>query len=276
MKVDDLERRKTIPKDTVNMDIVVCVKNIPFTQEADLVVDVTGLDIRKDNLVYTINEWDNYALEEAVRIKEEKGGTITAVTLGPEDDEEVLRRCLAMGADAAVRIDPGDLRPDAFVTAALLAALVKTLPRDLVLTGVQADDLNHGIVGGLLAEHLGLPHAAVVNSLLIENGTALVTVELEGGEEESARVPLPALFTIQTGINEPRYVSIMGIRKAARIEIQVIPAPSLGLSAADLTPALSVEELFVPPETEGAEMLQGDLAAVAAEIVRIVREKVSL
>jgi len=89
-------------------------------------------------------------------------------------------------------------------------------------------------------------------------------------------VPLPALFTIQTGINEPRYVSIMGIRKAARIEIQVIPAPSLGLSAADLTPALTVEELFVPPETEGAEMLRGDLAVVAAEIVRIVREKVSL
>jgi len=258
------------------MDIVVCVKNVPFTQEADLVVDATGRDVRKDNLVYVINEWDNYAIEEAVRIKEESGGTVTAVTMGSEEDEEVLRRCLAMGADAGVRVDPGDLEPDAFVTAALLAAVLKTLPHDLVLTGVQADDLNHGIVGALMAERLGLPHAAVVNSLRIEDGNALITVELEGGEDEIARLPLPALLSVQTGINEPRYVSIMGIRRASRIEISVAPAADLGLPAAELEPALLMEEMYPPPETEGAEMLQGDTASVAAEILRIIREKVSL
>jgi electron transfer flavoprotein beta subunit len=260
----------------VNVDIVVCVKNVPFTQEADLVVGATGRGIRTDNLVYVVNEWDNYAVEAAVRIKEQSGGMVTAVTLGSEEDEEVLRRCLAMGADAAVRVDPGDLASDAFVTAALLAAVVKTLPCDLVLTGVQSDDLNHGIVGALLAEHLGLPHAAVVNSLKIEEGAALITMELEGGQDEAALVQLPALLSIQTGINEPRYVSIMGIRRASRIGITVLPASGLGLSAADLEPALITEELYLPAGIEEAVMLRGDAASVAADILRIIREKVGL
>jgi electron transfer flavoprotein beta subunit len=255
------------------MDVVVCVKNVPLTQEADLLLDERGKDIRKGNLVYDINEWDNYAVEEAVRIKERLGGTVTAVTLGTEEDEEVLRRCLAMGADAAVRIEPGSLQPDAFVTAALLAAVVKPLPHDLVLTGVQSDDANQGIVGPLVAERLGLAHAAVVTSLELEDGKASVTIELEGGQEERCRVALPALLAIQTGINEPRYVSVMGIRKAAKIEIMVVRADELGLPAAALESALTIEEMYLPPETEGAEMLQGDAAAVACQIIRIIREK---
>jgi electron transfer flavoprotein beta subunit len=255
------------------MDVVVCVKNVPLTQEADLLLDERGKDIRKGNLVYDINEWDNYAVEEAVRIKERLGGTVTAVTLGTEEDEEVLRRCLAMGADAAVRIEPGSLQPDAFVTAALLAAVVKPLPHDLVLTGVQSDDANQGIVGPLVAERLGLAHAAVVTSLELEDGKASVTIELEGGQEERCRVALPALLAIQTGINEPRYVSVMGIRKAAKIEIMVVRADELGLPAAALESTLTIEEMYLPPETEGAEMLQGDAAAVACQIIRIIREK---
>lgn len=255
------------------MDIVVCVKNVPFTQEADLVVDASGRDVRKDNLVYVINEWDNYAVEEAIRLKEELGGTVTALTLGSEDDEEVLRRCLAMGADAAVRIEPGGIEVDAFVTAVLLAAVVERLPHDLVLTGVQADDVNHGIVGALMAERLGLPHAAVVNSLKPADGSVEITIELEGGQDEKARLTLPALVSIQTGINEPRYVSIMGIRKASRLEIEVVRADALGLPAGDLESALVVEEVYLPPETEGAEILQGDAGAVAEQILRIIHEK---
>lgn len=250
-----------------------CVKNVPFTQDADLVIDASRRDIRKDNLVYGINEWDNYALEEAVRIKEQSGGTVTAVTVGHEDDEEVLRRCLAMGADEAVRVEPGGFEPDAFVIAALLAAAVKSLPHDLVLTGVQADDLNHGIVGALVAERLGLAHAAVVNGLALEAGKARVTIELEGGQEEKASIPLPALLSIQTGINEPRYVSIMGIRRASKKEIVVVDAGSLGVGGADVEPALVTEELYLPPETEGAAMLQGDAGAVAEQIIRILRDK---
>jgi electron transfer flavoprotein beta subunit len=255
------------------MNIVVCVKNVPFTQDVDLVLDSTKHDIRKDNLVYVINEWDNYAVEEAIRIKEQSGGTVTAVTLGKEEDEEVLRRSLAMGADAAIRIDPGDLQPDAFVTAALLAAAVKSLPHDLVFTGAQSDDLNRGIIGALLAERLGIPHVAVVNSLKIADHKAQITVELEGGQEEIAQMALPALLAIQTGINEPRYVSIMGIRKAAKKELTVMQADDLGLSALDLQPSLVVEEMYLPPEAAGAEILQGDAASVAGKIVGIIREK---
>jgi electron transfer flavoprotein beta subunit len=256
-----------------DMNIVVCVKNVPFTQEADLVLDASRQDVRKDNLVYVINEWDNYAVEEAIRIKEQTGGHVTAVTLGKEADEEVLRRCLAMGADEAVRIEPGNLQPDAFMTAAILASVVKTLPHDLVFTGVQSDDFNHGIIGALMAERLGLAHAAVVNSIQPGNGKALITIELEGGQDEMSRVTLPALFAIQTGINDPRYVSIMGIRKAAKKEIKVIQAEGLGLPSADLQPDLILEEMFMPPETEGAEMLQGDAGSLADQIVRIIREK---
>jgi len=259
------------------MNIVVCVKNVPFTQEADLVLDHSGRDIRKDNLVWEINEWDNYAVEEAVRIKERFGGVVTAVTLGNEDDEEVLRRCLAMGADDAVRIDPGDLRLDAWITAAILSTVIGTIPHDLVLTGVQSGDLNHGAVGALIAERLGLPHAAVVDGLDLGggagDGTAEVTIELEGGQDEAATVTLPALFSIQTGINEPRYVSIMGIRRASKLDIRVVDAGSLGLSPTDLEPALVIEEMYPPPETGGAEMLKGDAGSLADQILRIVHEK---
>jgi electron transfer flavoprotein beta subunit len=255
------------------MNIVVCVKNVPFTQDVDLVLDSSKQDIRKDSLVYVINEWDNYAVEEAIRIKEQSGGTVTAVTLGKEEDEEVLRRSLAMGADAAIRIDPGDLQPDAFVTAALLAAAVRSLPHDLVFTGAQSDDLNRGIVGALLAERLGIPHVTVVNGLKIADHKAQITVELEGGQEEIAQMALPALLAIQTGINEPRYVSIMGIRKAAKKELTVMQADDLGLSAVDLQPSLVVDEMYLPPEAAGAEILQGDAASVAGKIVGIIREK---
>ncbi|MBN1625090.1 MAG: electron transfer flavoprotein subunit beta/FixA family protein [Deltaproteobacteria bacterium] len=255
------------------MNIIVCVKNVPFTQEVDLVLDASKQDVKKDNLVYVINEWDNYAIEEAIRIKEETGGHVTAVTLGKEADEEVLRRCLAMGADEAIRVERGDLNPDASMIAAILSAVVKTIPHDIILTGVQSDDLNNGITGSLIAERLGLVHAAVVNSLKISEGKAQISIELEGGQDEMSQVTLPALFAIQTGINEPRYVSIMGIRKASKKEIKVIDASGLGLPGEDLQPSLIMEEMFMPPETEGAEMLQGDAGSLADQIIRIIREK---
>jgi electron transfer flavoprotein beta subunit len=255
------------------MNIIVFVKNVPFTQEVDLVLDPSKQDIRKEHLVCVINEWDSYAIEEAIRIKEDTGGNVTAVTMGKEADEEVLRRCLAMGADEAVRIEPGALQPDAFMTAAILAAAGKSLPHDLVLTGVQSDDFNSGLVGPLVAEHMGLAHASVVNSLKLSDGRVQITIELEGGQDENSSLALPALLTIQTGINEPRYVSIMGIRKAAKKEIRVVQADALGLSVQDLLPSLTVEEMYMPPETGGAEFLQGDPGSIAEQIIRIIREK---
>jgi electron transfer flavoprotein beta subunit len=144
---------------------------------------------------------------------------------------------------------------------------------DLVLTGVQADDTNGGAVGAMLAENLGLPHAAVVRGLETQGNEATVRVELEGGTDEVSKVKLPGLLSIQSGINEPRYVSIMGIRKAAKKELKVMQATELGLSADDLTPRTIVEEMYPPPETAGAQFIEGDPSAMAEELIRIIKEK---
>jgi len=141
------------------MEIIVCVKRVPLTQEVDLEINPQKTDVRKDMLAYSINEWDNYAIEEAVQLREKLGGNVTAVTVGNEEDEEVLRRCLAMGADKAIRVDPGNLLLDSVGVSKTLAQVIKGMPHDLVLSGVQADDLNEGSVGTLLAEMLGLAHA---------------------------------------------------------------------------------------------------------------------
>jgi electron transfer flavoprotein beta subunit len=255
------------------MNIVVCVKRVPLTQEVDLEIDGTGKDVKKDALAYVVNDWDNYAIEEAVLLQEKFGGTAIAITIGTEDDEEVLRRALAVGADRAIRIDPGERELDGFVISKLLAAVIKDLDHDLVLTGVQADDDNCGMVGIMLAEHLGLSHAAVVTGVEPEGDEATINVELEGGMDEVSKIRLPALLSIQTGINEPRYVSIMGIRKAGKKELKVLKVEDLNLTEDDLAPRTVVEEAFLPPETEGAEMIEGDASTVAEEIIRILTEK---
>jgi len=255
------------------MNIIVCIKRVPMTQEVDLAIDDTGKHLKNDDLAYVINDWDNYCIEEAVRLQETLGGTVTAITIGNEDDEEILRRALAMGADKSIRIDPAGQELDGFVVSKVLARVVKGLDHDLVLTGVQADDDNNAMVGIMLAEALGLSHAAVVTGVEPEGDAAVIRVELEGGMDEISKIQLPALLTIQTGINEPRYVSIMGIRKARKKELNVIPLADLGLSEDDLTPRVRIEEIYLPPETAGAEMIKGDAAAVAAEIIRIIKEK---
>jgi electron transfer flavoprotein beta subunit len=255
------------------MNIIVCVKRVPQVQDVDLEIDSSKKDIQKGNLPYFINEWDNYAVEEAVRLKERLGGTVTAITLGDEDDEEVLRRCLAFGADNAIRVDPGSLVLDSYVISRILSEVIKDLDYDLILTGVQADDLNSGMVGIMLAEHLGIAHSAVVTDIEVLEGTAAVEIELEDGLVEKARIRFPALLTIQTGINEPRYVSVMGIKKASRKEIDVKGVDDLNLSQDDLTPATLIEEISLPPETGAGEILEGDPSAIADQIIEIIKEK---
>lgn len=254
------------------MDIVVCVKRVPFTQEVDLKIDARGKDVKKDSLSYVVNDSDNYAIEEAIILKEKFGGNVIAVNVGNEDDEEVLRRALAMGADSAIRIDPGSRDLDGFVISRVLAEVIKRLPYDLILTGVQADDDNYGMVGMMLAEHLDLPHAAVVTQIEPEGIEATIRVELEGGIDEISRIEIPALLSIQTGINEPRYVSIMGIRKAGKKELKVIQVDELNISEEQLLPCMLIEEVFLPPETGGARIIEGDPSAVAEKILQIIRE----
>jgi len=256
------------------MNIIVCVTRVPLTQDVDLRIDPSGKQIDKSRLAFIINEWDSYAAEEAVLIKEKFGGTVTVVTIGPKQDEEVLRKVLAMGADRAVRVDPGDSPLDGAVISKILAEIAKQNDCDLVFTGVQTDDLNEGVVGSMLAGHLGVAHAAVVNGLEMEaGGPAKVNVELEGGIDEVFNLQLPAVLTIQSGINEPRYVSIMAVRKAAKKEMKVMVLSDLGLSEADLTPHTVIEEMFLPPETGHAEMIEGAPGEVADALFNIMKEK---
>ena len=255
------------------MNIIVCIKRVPLTQEVDLEIDGIKKDVKKDALAYVVNDWDNYAIEEAVLLKEKFEGAVTALTIGEEDDEDALRRALAMGADKAIRIDPGERDLDGVVISRILAEIIKGLEYDLVLTGVQADDDNCGMVGIMLAEQLGLAHAAVVTGMEPEGNEARIRVELEGGLDEVSKISLPALLTIQTGINEPRYVSIMGIRKAGKKELNVIKVEELNLSEDDLSQRTIIEDVFLPPETEGAEIIEGDASTIAEEIIRIMKEK---
>lgn len=255
------------------MDIIVCTKRVPFTQEVDLEIDVSKRDIVREGLSFVPNDWDNYAMEEAILLKEQLGGEVTAITVGTEEDEEVLRRALAMGADRAIRVEPGALDLDSRGIAKILSRVIGGLQFDLILTGVQADDTNEGSVGVMLAEELGLGHVTVVNALKVLGDRLEVGIELEGGTEEVALISLPALLTVQTGINEPRYVSVMGIRKAGKKELKVVRIEDLGLSPEELAPDALVEELYMPQETGGAEMLTGDPGTLAEKIIKILKEK---
>jgi electron transfer flavoprotein beta subunit len=256
------------------MDIVVCVKRVPLTEEVDLVIDEQKKGIKKDQLAFVLNDWDNYAIEEAILLKERHGGTVTAITVGSEDDEEVLRRSLAMGADRAIRVEAGDTtRFDSYGIAKILSRVVKDVAFDLIFTGVLADDDYFGMVGMMVAEELQINHANMVTAIEIEDRKVRTTSELEGGLGEVSLIELPALLAIQTGINEPRYVSILGIRKAAKKELKVVDLSELGLSDEELSPKTLIDEVYLPPETEGAQILSGDPEKIASEVIEILTRK---
>lgn len=259
------------------MNIVVCVKRVPETSEADILIDRSGKDIDKSGLTFDLNEWDSYAIEEAIRIKENLGGTVTVISFGGEESNETLRKCLAMGADEAIRLsDPVFEGSDGYVTAKILAEAIRKIPYDLILTGAQAEDDSFGQVGVTIAEILKIPHAALVNRLEIQEKKAKVHRELEGGLEEVLEIDLPAVLTIQTGINEPRYVSIMGIRKVAKKEIKVYGAKDLNLNSEDVGISgsnIRLEKVSLPPSGEGAVILEGKPDEVALKFLEILKEK---
>jgi len=259
------------------MNIIVCVKRVPETTEADISIDKSGTDIDKSGLVFDLNEWDSYAIEEAILLKEKVGGTVTVLTLGGEESNESLRKCLAMGADEAIRLtDPAFIGSDGFATARILAEAIRKIPYDLILTGTQAEDDGYGQVGVAMAELLGIPHAAVVNRLEVQDRKVKAHRELEGGLEEVCEIDLPALLTIQTGINEPRYVSIMGIRKVAKKEIKTFGASDLNLKAEEVGLSgsnIKIEKVFLPPVGEGAELLEGKPEEIASKVFDILKDK---
>ena len=253
------------------MELIVCIKRVPQTAEAEVKIDDSGKDIVKDRLTFDMNEADSYALEEAILLKEKFGGTITAVSLGPADAEDTLRIALAKGADHAIRIkaeDFGEL--DGYKTAAIIKEAISDIKFDVIFTGCMATDDSYYQVGPVLAEMLGVPHATLVSKIEVTDQKAHVNRELEGGLIEHLEMLLPALFAVQTGINEPRYASLIAIRRAAGKEIKV-----LGKGEIATEPELNstLEELFVPPVGKRAEILTGSADEVSARTAEIIKEK---
>jgi len=259
------------------MEIVVCMKRVPETGDAEIAVDSTGRDIVRDRLTYDINESDNYALEEAVLLKEKFGGTVTLVSMGPPETDETLRMGLAKGGDVAVRLwDHRFARSDGHATAFVLAKAIREMEFDLVLTGCIATDDGRTQVGVTIAALLGIPHATYVMKVDIEDGIATVQSELEGGLIAVNRMKTPALFTIQTGINEPRYPSLISIKKATAKEIRTLTLDDLGLeasSAGEEGSKTKIVKLTPPPVGKRAEILEGAPEVVSARLTEIFKEK---
>lgn len=259
------------------LDVIVCVKHVPETAEAELKIDASGRSIDRTGLVFDINEWDDYALEEAVRLKEKHGGTVTAITIGGDDSDTTLRKCLARGADKAMRLtDPRFNDSDGYATAKILHSVIKGLHFDLILTGMQAGDDGQAEVGPILAEMLKVPHATMVKKLEVVPAAVRVNRELEGGLEEQLEVKIPALLSVQTGINEPRYVSIMGIRKAMQKEIKLMTLADTGLTENDVGPAgswVKIEKMYVPPVEKQAEFIKGSPEEIATRITELLKSR---
>jgi len=259
------------------MEILVCVKRVPDTAENEIEVNSDGTDIERDDLVYSVNEWDNYAVEEAIQIKDNVGGSVTVVSVGDEESEEVVRREMAMGADNGILLsDDAFEGSDGKGIATLLKAAVEKGKYDLILTGAQADD-GAAQVGGMLAAMLDLPYASLVNKVeMIDDKKIKVGREIEGGNQEMNEIDLPCVLSIQTGINEPRYVGIRGIRKVASVEIPVHGAGDLGV-AADAVGAAGAKvkclDYYVPELGEGAEMLEGSTDEIVEKLIELLKAK---
>ena len=257
------------------MKVLVTVKEVAEVAD-DFEID--GLEIPETYLEYDLNEWDDYAVEAAVRIAEDHDDEVevVAVTVGPERSEETIRMALAKGADRAVRVWDDALAEadvlDPTTTARILAAVAEREDPDLVLSGVQAADDGFGATGVALADLLGMGWAAVVNDLELSADEVAVRRELEGGVEELTTVSLPAVLTIQTGINEPRYASLRGIRQAQRKELAVHSLADLDLDPSLVDDALGLVGLTKPKSESDATIFEGGPEETAAELETVLRD----
>ncbi len=260
------------------MKVAVCIKQVPDT-EARLRVGRDGRWIEEEDLPFVINESDEYALEEGLRIAEQTGGEVVVFSLGPERVREALRKALALGAARAVLLkDPAFVGGDAMSNARALAAAIRREGVELVLTGAQSDDLGFGSTGSIIAAELGWPHAWLVMGLQVEEGgrTARVVREMEAGKNEILRLHLPAVIAVQAGINHPRYASLKGIMAAKKKEIAELGPGDLGLDPAALGGAGARLEIVAvgPPESgKGAQILEGDAAVAAKKLVELLQRE---
>jgi electron transfer flavoprotein beta subunit len=250
------------------MKIIAAIKQVP-ERDAQIALAPSGKWIDEDDLAYTINEPDAYALEEALQLKEKNGGEVIVVCLGPERVASTLREALAKGADRAIHVEFDDLATlDTLAVARMLADAIKPESPDLILTGLQSDDLGLGQTGVVLAELLGIPHATIIMQVERTSTGLRVKRELEDGWFQHVDMPLPALLTIQSGGNKLRYATLMGIKKAkSKQTVAVTPADPAA-------PAILLDKVCLPSKQKRTEILKGSPTEVAAQIVEKLKFEV--
>jgi len=251
------------------MNILVVLKQTFDTEEK---IVIQNGNISEDGVEFIINPYDEYAVEEAIKLKEEHGGEVTVVSIGPDRAESALRTALAMGADKAVLVDDEDLFGDEFTTGKVLAAVAKKVGFDIILGGQMAVDSGAGQGGPRLAEELGINHVSTVVKLEVNDTAVRVERDVEG-DLEVVETSLPVLITAQQGLNEPRYPSLPGIMKAKKKPLERFSADDLGLSAADVKAKTEIVDQTLPPKKQTGRILSGELAAQASELVQLLRNE---
>jgi electron transfer flavoprotein beta subunit len=249
------------------MKIAVCIKQVP-TRDWQPKLNDSRTWIREQDASYEMNEPDQYALEESLRLKEKLGGEVVVCSAGPARVAQVIREALARGADRAIHVEEDGLASaDAFVVADALSGAMKDEKFDLILTGLQSDDQGFAQTGVILAERLGLPHATIIMEVQIDGRAARVKRELEGGWFQWVKMPLPAVLTIQSGINQLRYATLKGIMAAKKKEIRKAAAP------ASIAPHQKIVNLYVPSKAKKTQLISGSPAEAARTLIKKLREE---
>jgi electron transfer flavoprotein beta subunit len=255
------------------MNLLVFTKRVPATQEEELRIIDEGRGVDLSKVPFKVNDWDNYAVEEAVRIVEKTGGTVTAISMGDAESDEVLRRAIAMGAKDGFLIETDQILHDPGARATVIQNFLKKegVPFDAIFTGVQSEDDQFGAVGGILAAKLGLPFVSMVIGIdAFESDHVIARRELEGGLQEKVKIMLPGVISIQTGINEPRYVSIMGVRKASKVERKIFKGREYD---DNVNSSIELVKWVYPARKGEATMLTGELDGICKELLGILKEK---
>jgi len=249
------------------MRVAVCIKQV-VTREWQVRVNDAKTWVRDQDASWELNEPDAYALEEALRLKEKHGGEVVVISAGPARVTQVIREALARGADRAIHVSGDDLATaDAFGVAAALAAALKDEQVDLVLTGLQSDDQGFAQVGVILAEKLGMTHSTIIMDVQVQDATLRVKRELEGGWFQWVTMPLPAVLTIQSGINQLRYATLKGIMAAKKKEIRTVAAPPTA------APRQRIVSVYVPEKAKQTRLIAGTPAEAARELVKVLRDE---
>jgi electron transfer flavoprotein beta subunit len=257
------------------MKIVVCVKYVPDTA-IKVKIAPDGKTVNPADISFVVNPYDEFAVEEALRIKEKSGGEVIVVGAGSEKANAGLRTCLAMGADSAIMVQDETLEnADSFAIGSILAKVCGELKPDLIFFGRQAIGVDNGQVPSIVAELMDLPQVSVVVKLELEAGKFRAEREIEGARE-MVEGSLPAVFTAQKDLNTPRYASLKGIMAAKKKTIAIRTTESLGLSAQDLLPKIAVQEVTLPPTRLPGKILSGDVAEAVPELVRLLHEEAKI